>query len=831
MWELTLLGSFRLSRAGMAVEGIEGARLQSLLAFLSLRPGKPQERGRLAGLLWPDSSEEQARTNLRKTVHRLRDCLPGAEDLLALKGETLAFREHAAPGVDAVRFRAAARVRTVRSLAGAVGLYGGELLPGLWDEWVLAERELLRAEYGAVLDALAELLESRGEWREADRCLQRLLAEDPLREEPWRRLLRLHGRAGDGAGVEAAWRRCVTVLERELGVEPSPATRRVYEESCSAAREGRPPAGGDGPRPGTLAEHPEEELFVGRREEIALFRAWLREDNGKILNLHGPGGVGKSALLRAFGRTARREGRPVVRVDARDFSHTPEEFLAALGPPAGEDAVAWLNRTRPVLFLDTFEEMEDLSRWLREEFLTGLAPAVRVVLAGRHPLGRIWTPEFPWRYLVRSLPLEGFGIDESREYLGRRGVEDPALREGVARAAGGSPLALSLAADMVLQYDWRGPRPAAFPKDLAAVPAWGLVVRSLVEEFLREAKDPFLRRLLEAAAVVRRFDQDLLAALVGEDAPGRDLAADFRRLVALSAVRPAERGLTLHDEVRRFVAEDLRRHWPERYTGLHLRAVAYHRRLLGSAVLREREWLVAECLFLLNQGLLRTILFQDEPGQVHVTTAAPWDRAALFRVWSEWSGRVLGSNPPPELETHLRRTLENPAIRLRVARDGGGAVLGFTVGVPVCRDTLDLLTTSPTTASLIAARFGPADLAALPATPWESTLFHFRYVAEGNRKGEAARSALIRDLFALFINEGTYFISTPVPSYKEVADLLGFENLPAARNWGNGPGSAVEHYELDLSRTGFDAWYGDLLHRCRPAGDEDRRAAVGGGVF
>ncbi len=467
--------------------------------------------------------------------------------------------------------------------------------------------------------------------------------------------------------------------------------------------------------------------------------------------------------------------------------------------------------------------MLDLSRWLQEEFLAGLATVVRVAVAGRHPLGRIWSPGSPWQRLLRSLPLQGFASGESREYLSRRGLEDPALRDRVVRTVGGSPLALSLAADMVLQYAWQGPQSAGFPRDLAAVPAWHLVVRSLVEEFLREAKDPALRRLLEAAAVVRRFDQDLLAALVGEDVKGLKLTADFRRLVSLSAVHPAEHGLVLHDEVRRFVAEDLRWRSPEQYTELHLRAVAYYRRLTRAAGLSERGWLVAECLFLLNQGLIQALLFQDEPEQIYVTTAAPREEDVLCRIWSEWYEQILGSHPPPELEVHLRCALTHPASRLRVARDRNGVALGFTVTIPVCRDSLDLLKASPVTASLMEARFSADDLTALPVTASETTLFHFRYVVEGSKMREAARSAMIRDLFALFIGEGTYFVSTPFSHYKKVVGLLGFRHLPAARNWANGPVSPIEHYELNLSRIGFDAWYGDLLHRCRPAGGEDSR--------
>jgi hypothetical protein len=139
--------------------------------------------------------------------------------------------------------------------------------------------------------------------------------------------------------------------------------------------------------------------------------------------------------------------------------------------------------------------------------------------------------------------------------------------------------------------------------------------------------------------------------------------------------------------------------------------------------------------------------------------------------------------------------------------------LGFAAVIPICRDCLDLLTFGSATASLVDTCFTSNDLDSLPLEAHETTLFHFRYVVEGDQWSETVRSLLLCDLIGLLINEGTYFVSTPFAYYKEVLDVLGFQRLDSARNWGNGNASPVEHYKLDLSRTGFDEWYKDLLHR------------------
>src|SRR6185503_1209428 len=121
----------------------------------------------------------------------------------------------------------------------------------------------------------------------------------------------------------------------------------------------------------------------------------------------------------------------------------------------------------------------------------------------------------------------------------------PALRAQLVQAAAGSPLTLALAADMVLQFGIR---------NLATLPEWRVMVRTLVERLLRDVSDPTLRELLEVCAVVRHFDEGLLAAVTGRE----EIGPAFAQLCRLSAVRPAEQGLLLHEDFRRALSGDLR---------------------------------------------------------------------------------------------------------------------------------------------------------------------------------------------------------------------------------------------------------------------------------
>lgn len=176
------------------------------------------------------------------------------------------------------------------------------------------------------------------------------------------------------------------------------------------------------------AREREERSFVGRERELAAFQAWFDSEEPEILSVAGPGGVGKTTLLAAFARLARSGERSVVLVDGRTVLPTREEFVAALGQQSLEDAVAELNATRPLLMIDAFEALGDLTRFLRDELLPPLDSRVRLVVAGRLPLASAWRRE-RWPIVVRTLVLERLDPDESREYLARREISDAALVE------------------------------------------------------------------------------------------------------------------------------------------------------------------------------------------------------------------------------------------------------------------------------------------------------------------------------------------------------------------------------------------------------------------
>ncbi|HEX2126349.1 MAG TPA: BTAD domain-containing putative transcriptional regulator [Thermoleophilaceae bacterium] len=321
-----LLGGVELRLGEADAVQLDSARAESLLAYLLLHRHAPQQRQHLAFTLWPDSTESQARTNLRHVLHNLRRALPDANRFIEAGPRMLRWRPEAPLWLDVAAFEQA--VQEGR-LEDAVATYTGDLLEGNYDEWVLEERERLSRLYLDALERRARELEAWGNFAEAIRYAERLLRQEPLREETYRLLLRLRDASGDRAAALRTYHACATTLVRELGVEPSAATRQSYEALLEAAPE---PAEG----PGMPARPP----LIGRRAERARLAAlWQSSEAGRaqLVLVTGEAGIGKSRLIEELRSWCAHRGARIA--ESRSY--------AAEGSMAYGALVAWL-RSEPI---------------------------------------------------------------------------------------------------------------------------------------------------------------------------------------------------------------------------------------------------------------------------------------------------------------------------------------------------------------------------------------------------------------------------------------------------------------------------------------------------
>jgi non-specific serine/threonine protein kinase len=407
-----LLGPMRAFDGPSAIKLPPRARHLSLWAFLLVHRRKATPRDLLAYTFWPDESEAQARLNLRRNIHRLSQMLPSPDPMhpwLLSDRRSLQWNPSSDAWLDVESFESLSAEPA--RLAEALELYSADLLEGLYDEWVFAERERLRDLYVQDLLEMIDRCESTGDHRRAIDFTQRLLRHDPLREETYRSLMRLHARGGDRAGLVQTYNACATVLQRELGVEPSPETVQAYRELL----EHRTPAAGElspATRPRPSARHNLPVLltsFVGRERELEDVRTLLKAN--RLLTLTGIGGVGKTRLALALADSVVdlfRDG--VWWVDLAplaDPSLMGQAMASAIGlrdQSTRPIVRALADAIRPkamLVVLDTCEHLvascaEIVSAMLSE------APGVRFLATSTEPLG---VPgEVTWRVPPLSLP-------------------------------------------------------------------------------------------------------------------------------------------------------------------------------------------------------------------------------------------------------------------------------------------------------------------------------------------------------------------------------------------------------------------------------------------
>src|SRR3712207_6377464 len=192
-----------------------------LLAHLALHPAGVDRRC-AAGLLWPAVGDGRAAGNLRSALWRLQQV---GCPLVEAEQSGLRLREDVEVDLHPLESWAS------RGLAGPpepadLAVDRGhiaplELLPGWYDDWLLAARERLQLRLLHALEALSRLLRQAGRPAAAVEAVHVAVLAEPLRESGQRALIEAHQAAGDWVAARRQYDAFRGMLRREVGVEPS----------------------------------------------------------------------------------------------------------------------------------------------------------------------------------------------------------------------------------------------------------------------------------------------------------------------------------------------------------------------------------------------------------------------------------------------------------------------------------------------------------------------------------------------------------------------------------------------------------------------------------
>ncbi|GAB3136452.1 BTAD domain-containing putative transcriptional regulator [Micromonospora sonneratiae] len=527
-----LLGTLTVeSGVGQAVP-LGSRKQRQLLAMLLLWPNETVGSAQLVAALWGDEAPASASANLRTYVFGLRRLLDVPDTpprIVAGAGGYLLRVGQQERDVD--RFDAAAARGRACLAAGDAAAAQAELTVAvsMWRGGPLADVPLAPPAAGRVAalteryllaeEDLAEVTLRLGDPADAVRRLRVLLERHPLRQRAWEQLMLGLHRLGDIAGALNAFHTARRMLAEQTGLDPGPRLRRLHDDILHQRDLGGPATMAPGSTGSTVHDLPPAvEPFVGRTAEIATVRADLEAGIGAVVALHGPGGVGKSALAVHLAHlSAPRFPDGVFYLDLRGAEPDPAparpvdaigRLLRAFSVPGGvvpmdetEASAAYRRYTagrRILVILDNAHTAAQVAA------LLPVGPTSAAIITSRRHLATL--PR------GRHLPIDVLPTADAIDLLGRAGAggrvgAEPAAADRLALLCGHLPLALRVAAAR-----------------LASRPGWSLAA------FADRLADP-ARRLDELSyddLGVRRTLRMAYEALSEGDAHERLCAGAFR---------------------------------------------------------------------------------------------------------------------------------------------------------------------------------------------------------------------------------------------------------------------------------------------------------------
>ncbi len=302
---IQLLGAIRLKIGDQQSIEFRGNRSRSLFTKLLLCSNQPVSRSVLASLLWPDSSDSQARTNLRRELHKLRQTHSEINASLVVSRESLQWQMSSDSECDVELFLSqcntfdCGKSRQIQLLSGgrALDVYRGELAHGLNDEWIHIERLHLKEKWLGLLEKYIPLLISEKRVEEAISLLEVFVTHCPYKESAYLQLMQAHLLAGNSALAQHAYNRCSIILRKDLDVSPSSELQELHQRLSKKIRV-KAPTDNQLNKENVI---PSENNLVGRdilcEEIVQQIDCIVPQGGVHLIMISGSAGIGKTRLV------------------------------------------------------------------------------------------------------------------------------------------------------------------------------------------------------------------------------------------------------------------------------------------------------------------------------------------------------------------------------------------------------------------------------------------------------------------------------------------------------------------------------------------------------
>jgi predicted ATPase/DNA-binding SARP family transcriptional activator len=457
---ISVLGPVELRSDGRRLV-VPAGRTTELLIRLALDAGVTVGVDRLIEDIWGFEANATRRNTVQTKISKLRRVLGDAAMVLGShSGYSLEVDPSAVDATEVLRVAGAARelldagnARSASQVCGrALALFRGDrVLSDAGDgAWVVPYRlRLEEVHLGLIEDELAARMEL-GAGQEVIGELQGLVVLHPLRERLWELLVTALYRAGRQADALSTYQRVKSRLLEDLGLDPGPGLRRLEQQILvQEVTLGVPsaPVGSFVPdtRTGNLPSMSAE--LVGREAEVATLSGLLAGE--RLVEIVGPGGVGKTAVAIALGRRLSvpdgvgSGGVWLARLETATTAHDVVDTLIAAMTVVGGEAALFerLRSSAALVILDNCEHVLDAAATLAVRLLDA-APGLRILCTSQVRLEVEGEAVFELAPLALADAVELFRRRATRQRLAEG--DDAVL--GLCRSLDGLPLVIELAA-------------------------------------------------------------------------------------------------------------------------------------------------------------------------------------------------------------------------------------------------------------------------------------------------------------------------------------------------------------------------------------------------
>lgn len=406
--------------------------------------------------------------------------------------------------------------------------------------------------------------------------------------------------------------------------------------------------------------------FVGRQKEISFFESLLKEKEPPyhLIYIYGPGGQGKTTLLKQFADHCKETDVPFIQLDCRYVEAHPDSFKKALQSVSPfrngniTDAIE-NHKGNVVLLIDTYEKIKSLDDWLRTEYLPELPENVITVISSRYNLSTNWKTDPGWQSITKIFSLKELSEEESTQLLSRRNIPTEQVKR-IVNYTHGNALALSIVADLFDQKKDSHFDPLDSPD----------IMKTLLEQFVQEVPSPAHKAALELCSLVYVTTEKIL-----EEVLGPQMAHElFNWLTTLTFVEKAPSGVYPHDLARDAIAAEM--HWrnPDWYRHLHIKTQQFYiSRLLKLSGEKQRQVLFG-LIFLhrLNPEVKPFLDFQ-EASNCRQDIMKEEDRKPILAMVKKFEGAIAAE--------FVAKWMDDKAAEVWVFRDAEKTPAGFVLKI------------------------------------------------------------------------------------------------------------------------------------------------------